>query len=594
MERGVRVKLRFCPRYLALFICLLGIVALFVSGCGKTVNNPALSPSGGGSLVKPTTTFSSARLCHSSAAFDSKLWVIAGGSANGVEDDVWYSSDGTSWTQATAGAAFGKRIYHSSVAFNPGSGSKMWVIGGYTASEYKNDVWYSSDGSTWTCATANAGFTPRRGHSSVVFDGKMWVIGGYDSNGWKNDVWYSSDGVTWTRATANANFSARFGHSSVVFDPGSGEKMWVIGGSTGTFKNDVWYSSDGVTWTQATASADFSSRRSHASAVFNSKMWVMGGWDGGYDKEIWSSSDGISWSNVSDSFSYFSPRQGQTAVALGSSLYVIGGRDSNACRDDVWATSDGTNWTRKTAVKLCFIHHSCGRNWLWATGDYPGLLGDALNDNNYYVNETYYGWNAEPGDGLGDSTDTSDWPSWFNDTKMPYVYDNTYHQAYNNVISDPGGENDIIMFKSCYYENCEVGGSIDDEKAIYNGLLDYFQDHPDKLFILITPPGDRSVSSYTKTKELCDWLVDEDSGWLKDYPYKNVAVYDFYCTLSETDSHHRIVNGAIQHEYAAGYDGASPYHDGDDHPNAAGNLKATAEFVPLLNYYYSRWKAETL
>jgi len=122
-----------------------------------------------------------------------------------------------------------------------------------------------------------------------------------------------------------------------------------------------------------------------------------------------------------------------------------------------------------TPVKLVFIHHSCGDNWL-ENGN--GNLGTALNSNNYYVTETNYGWDAEPGDNLGSSTDTSDWPLWFNGTKMPYVYANNFHYAYTNTITDPGGENEIIMFKSCY-PNSEVGESIDDEKAIYNNLLSY-------------------------------------------------------------------------------------------------------------------------
>ena len=32
------------------------------------------------------------------------------------------------------------------------------------------------------------------------------------------------------------------------------------------------------------------------------------------------------------------------------------------------------------------------------------------------------------------------------------------------------------------------------------------------------------------------------------------------------------------------------YSSGDDHPSTAGNLKATAEFLPLLNLAYNRWK----
>jgi hypothetical protein len=76
------------------------------------------------------------------------------------------------------------------------------------------------------------------GHQSVVFDEKMWVIGGFaDSN--KNDVWSSTDGISWTTATDEAAFSGRDDHQSVVFD----EKIWVIGGDDNLDRqNDIWYS----------------------------------------------------------------------------------------------------------------------------------------------------------------------------------------------------------------------------------------------------------------------------------------------------------------------------------------------------------------
>ncbi|MDY6796218.1 MAG: SdiA-regulated domain-containing protein [Actinomycetota bacterium] len=237
-------------------------------------------------------------------------------------------------------------------------------------------------------------------------------------------------------------------------------------------------------------------------------------------------------------------------------------------------------------ARLVIIHHSCGSNWL-ANGN--GNLGTKLNGSNYYVTETDYGWDAEPGDNLGNDTDTTDWPYWFNDTKMPYVYSNSYHSAYTNTIADPGGENEIIVFKSCY-PCSEVGSSIDDEKAIYNSLLPYYSAHTDKLFILVTPPGETDVSSYLNTKELNDWLLDEDDGWLAGYGSNNVKVFDFYCVLSETDSHHRLLSGNIKHVFGASYDGTSPYHDGDNHPNAEGNQKATSEFLLLLNTYYHQWK----
>jgi hypothetical protein len=98
-------------------------------------------------------------------------------------------------------------------------------------------VWSSADGVTWTQA-ANAPWSARRDHTSVVFDNRLWVIGGWVSSygGVHNDVWFSEDGGTWTQATANAPWFARSQHTSVVFD----NRLWVIGGNNGSRFNDMW------------------------------------------------------------------------------------------------------------------------------------------------------------------------------------------------------------------------------------------------------------------------------------------------------------------------------------------------------------------
>jgi len=46
----------------------------------------------------------------------------------------------------------------------------------------------------WTQATANAGWSNRGGHTSLVFDNKMRVLGGWDGSR-KNDVWYSRSDI---------------------------------------------------------------------------------------------------------------------------------------------------------------------------------------------------------------------------------------------------------------------------------------------------------------------------------------------------------------------------------------------------------------
>ena len=58
-------------------------------------------------------------------------------------------------------------------------------------------------------------------------------------------------------------------------------------------------------------------------------------------------------------------------------------------------------------VKLIFIHHSSGENWL---ADDNGVLGRSLRENNYYVSDTNYGWGP---DGIGDNTDIGHWWDWF-------------------------------------------------------------------------------------------------------------------------------------------------------------------------------------
>ena len=87
----------------------------------------------------------------------------------------------------------------------------------------------------WTQATASAPWAGRGSHTTAVFNNKLWVIGGY-SYGYKNDVWSSSDGVNWNQATGSAPWSGRYGHTTAVFN----NKLWVIGGYDRNQKDDAW------------------------------------------------------------------------------------------------------------------------------------------------------------------------------------------------------------------------------------------------------------------------------------------------------------------------------------------------------------------
>jgi len=243
-------------------------------------------------------------------------------------------------------------------------------------------------------ATEAAPFSPRYDHTTVVFDDRMWVIGGYDEkHQFKNDVWHSSDGKKWTRATGNAAFSPRLGHTSFVYH----DMMWVIGGEITErpwiFTNDVWYSSDGTNWHQATESAPFSPRFAHCAAVttplFNDKMWVISGVEDAYGKsinnEVWYSSDGEEWHQVDDSIR-FSPRYVSDLAVNGETLYLTGGYDGVSNLNETWVSHDGRTWELDTSATKFFPRMGHGSlvfsNKLWVIG--------GQNVNNVYFNDVWH------------------------------------------------------------------------------------------------------------------------------------------------------------------------------------------------------------
>jgi hypothetical protein len=281
-----------------------------------------------------------------------------------------------------------------------------------------------------------------------------------------------------------------------------------------------------------------------------------------------------------------------------------------------------------STVKLIFIHHSTGEGWL---SDSLGQLGLSLTANNYFVSDTNYGWGP---DVIGDRTDIGNWYDWFLGPSASTYCTALFNESGNNsgysrMADDPGGENEIIMFKSCFPNSAITGNpgdaplpkgdpnpiysqsagdssyTVANVKGLYRDLLDYFAAKPDKLFILIASPpltaASTNASEAANARAVADWLV---TSWLSSYSQPNVKVFDYFNVLTSNGgsrtvndvgkangNHHRYWNGAIQHiqtvssNYAAYGSSAT-----DSHPTGAGQKKATAEFVPLLNIWYNAWK----
>ena len=276
------------------------------------------------------------------------------------------------------------------------------------------------------------------------------------------------------------------------------------------------------------------------------------------------------------------------------------------------------------SVKLVFIHHSCGENWL---SDDSGSLGERLGENNYFVSDTNYGWGPN---GIGDNTDIGHWWTWFRGsnsaTYTQALFQTTDRNAsYSRPVADPGGENTIILFKSCY-PNSHLGGNPTDPPTTGNNPLRE-QDAWSEHMTSPTPRASTTISSHTLPRARTSYLspsrrrlsqqtrltapmrpmpVPSTTGWSTTgwrlIPTKTSPSSIFtMCSPAmaaaststtpdaEEGNHHRWWNGSIQHSQTLNSNVAA-YPDGDSHPTAAGNQKATDEFVPLLNAFFHRWQ----
>jgi hypothetical protein len=252
-----------------------------------------------------------------------------------IHGDVWRSDDfGRTWREIQAQAPWSARAYFQAVT----KGGRVFVLGGQdfsvvpntgcppfpttppcppfvSESQFFNDVWSSSDGATWRQETAGAGWAGRAGLSATVLNGEIYVmggsfnddpavIGGPPTRVYFNDVWKSSDGITWEQVTDEAPWAPRAGAVAVT----KGGYIYLLGGEDGflcdparpdrcpPYFNDVWRSADGEDWEQVTAAAGWSPRPGHQCVVMLKRFVCFGGFGLPTNPaDMWMSRTGANW-----------------------------------------------------------------------------------------------------------------------------------------------------------------------------------------------------------------------------------------------------------------------------------------------------------
>ena len=259
--------------------------------------------------------------------------------------EVWSSADGTSWTLENPHAPWEGRHTAGYVVHD----DRMWIVGGdCNQGHYQNDVWSSADGIHWELANEHVPWAPRALHYTLAFDGRIWVMGGQTmpefagaDEVFHNDVWSSEDGISWTRVIERAPWVPRgMIGGAAVHD----NRMWILGGGTydtpttpiRNFYNDVWSSADGMHWEQHTTHAPWTPRQYHEVAAFDDCMWVLEGYaaESGNRRDVWYSPDGVDWTELPDT--PWAPRHAGSVFVYDGSLWMVAG---NNMEPDVWRLS---------------------------------------------------------------------------------------------------------------------------------------------------------------------------------------------------------------------------------------------------------------
>ena len=215
------------------------------------------------------------------------------------------SPNGTVWTQSNVTSGM-----FSASCFGKG----VWVAAGDT------NLWWSTDGKTWTECTGSSGYS----WTYVYFANGLFVGCAYASG-----LWYSTDGKSWTQSNVT---------SGTFYDICQGKGNWVAVGTGG-----IYSATDGKTWTRRnTASCKIACYANGffvvAPANSSTKLYYS------EDSTSWNSSSAVSSTNVT--FNDIICANGVWMVCTSNGTY--------------FTTNLGASWTRSKSGSTYSIHFANG------------------------------------------------------------------------------------------------------------------------------------------------------------------------------------------------------------------------------------------
>ena len=110
--------------------------------------------------------------------------------------------------------------------------------------------------------------------------------------------------------------------------------------------------------------------------------------------------------------------------------------------------------------------------------------------------------------------------------------------AYGPPLNTLSGllQHEVIAFKSCFpASNIASAAQLEERKAWYLKMRDTIAQHPDRVFILVTPPplnpAETNLENAGRARAIADWLRSDE--YLKGHP--NLFTFDLFDQLAENN-----------------------------------------------------------
>jgi len=226
---------------------------------------------------------------------------------------------------------------------------------------------------------------------------------------------------------------------------------------------------------------------------------------------------------------------------------------------------------------IVFLHHSVGNNLIEQGG-----VRELFTAAGYQFWDQGYNW-QQLRDPSGHTTG--------------YAYtvpdDNTDPDGLAHVFTQPAYglplntlsgllQHEVILFKSCFPASAiETEEELDQSKAYYRQMLSTIDQHPDKLFILLTQPPliprETTAEQAARARALADWIMSDEFKQGR----ANLFTFDLFSRLAEdnaTSPDHNMLRAAYR-------------TDVDSHPTEVANRAIAPQLVQFVTETIEQFKA---